>query len=139
MKKQKSKLVRIMSENHPKNKFIPTIGEVREWFKVINREIFDNALDDFREIEIKRRHGVWAECWAFINTETGEKHSALSLNHYLKSKKHFIGVLAHEMIHHYQWTIAQTNMDHGETFFEWKSKLAKHKITLAINQKHPTH
>ena len=77
----KSKLVRELSANHPKAKYVPTIDETRLWFKIINREIFEGVLPDFRNIEIRRRHGLWAECSGNTEKHTKEKYASLSLNH----------------------------------------------------------
>jgi len=126
----KSKLAKEMSIAHEKCKYVPTEDEVLRWFKIINREIFNNDLPQFRKIEIRRRRGCWGECIGALN-ETKDRCSDLSLNHHQKSKKHFIEVLIHEMVHHYQW-IYESTMSHGESFFSWKPKLKKFKVKLRI-------
>ena len=124
----KSKLAKEMSRTHEKCKYVPTKDEIMYWFNIINREIFKNDLPQFRKIEVRRRHGCWGECIGDTHKKTG-RYSDLSLNHYQKSKKHFIETLIHEMVHHYQW-IHENTMTHGETFFAWKPKLAKYNVTL---------
>jgi AAA+ ATPase superfamily predicted ATPase len=111
--------------------YVPTNDAIKHWFRFINREAFGSELYEFRDIEIRRRHGCWAECTGDTDRKTGEKYSSLCMNHNFKSEKHFIEVLAHEMVHHYQWIYYET-MDHGQTFFEWKDELKKHNLNINI-------
>lgn len=134
MSPKKSKLVRTLNDNPQKVRHVPTIAETKLWFRIINREIFDNALGDFEHIEIRRRHGAWGECIGYI--EKDKRWCHLSLNHYMISKKHFINVVGHEMVHLYQWTVGH-EMNHGQSFFEWKPKFAKFKMVLNESQGHP--
>lgn len=127
----KSKLKREMLLTHEKCKYKPTKEEVMRWFNIINREIFNKNLPPFREIEIKRRHKCWGECIGHTD-KFQNRFSKVSLNHHMKSKKHFIEVLIHEMVHHYQW-IHENTMSHGDSFFAWKNKLSKFKVNLSIS------
>lgn len=129
-RKVHSKIVKAIAESSNKEKYVATVKECEDWFSIINKEIFDNQLMKFTNIEIRRRHGCWGETEG-CETQT-TRFSKLSLNHYFKSKKHFIEVLAHEMVHHYQWTYQKDEMTHGETFFAWKNKFTKHNMSLSI-------
>jgi hypothetical protein len=129
-KRVKSKIVKAIEESESRKKYIPTIDDCEKWFSILNKEVFDNGLSHFREIEIRRRHGCWGEITA--NETKTNRFSTLSLNHYFKSKKHFIEVLGHEMVHHHQWTVLNADLTHGETFMEWKSRFAKFGMSLTI-------
>jgi len=47
-----------------------------------------------------------------------------------RDRELFINILAHEMIHVYEFTKYQ-RMTHGPKFFEWKPLFAQHGILLA--------
>ena len=126
----RSKLVKAISEPTSSEKYRPTIKECREWFIILNKEIFEDRLDSFRNMKVSRRHGCWGEVTA-EQTRTS-RFTTLSMNHHFKSKKHFIEVLGHEMIHHYQLTVMNESMTHGETFFTWKDRFAKLGMSLTI-------
>lgn len=129
----KSKLVRELRKDAPKAKYAPTIGEAKLWFRIINREVFNGEVQEFDEIEIRRRHGCWGEC---EGRHRPHKHCRLSLNHHMLSKKHFITVLAHEMVHNWEW-MNFDRMTHGERFLQWKPRMVKFGIVLAETQQHP--
>ena len=119
---------RVRKRNN-RHRYVPTIKECQMWFDVINREVFGNSLERFRRIEIRRRHGCWAETESTLNPD-GERFCTLSLNHHFKSKKHFLDVMTHEMVHHYEWTILQREMTHGYQFYKWKPKLKRFGLSL---------
>ena len=135
-RKINSKLSKVMNDETiltTKNRFIPTLEDSLYWIKTINDELFKGRLPDFHEIEIRRRHGCWAECMVYI-TDCGETHKyVLSLNHRMNSKKHFIQILAHEMVHLWQF-MNYGSMDHGESFKSWKETFQEHDILLRIDR-----
>lgn len=129
-RKVHSKIVKAIAESPKREKYIPSLKECKEWFVIINKEIFQNQLPEFADMEIRRRHGCWGE---IEGCETkSDRFSRLSMNHHFKSKKHFIEVLAHEMVHHYQWTVLREELTHGESFFAWKPKFVQHDMSLSI-------
>lgn len=127
--KKKSKLVKVMNEEClGDEKFIPTLEDCKHWFRIINKEIFDGELVKFEEIEIRRRHGRWGECIGYTG-EDGERSCTLSLHSSLKSKQHFIQVIAHEMVHLWEYTVHGT-MSHGALFHGWREKFEKYGLIL---------
>lgn len=126
----KSKLAKEMMKKVDEERYYCTKKDIEHWFKIINREIFGNTLPEFDKIEIRRRRGCWGECQGYVK-KNGEKTSMVSLNHYHISKQHFIEVLAHECVHHYQW-IYENIMDHGMSFSTWKTAFQKHNVNLRI-------
>lgn len=127
----KSKLAREMMKECEEGRYYPTKAEVLEWFDIINHELFGNKLPPFKKIEIRRRRGCWGEAAGFTK-KNGDKYTTLSMNIYHRSKQHFIEVLAHECIHHYQW-LNENTMDHGTSFTTWKLAFEKHKVNLRIS------
>lgn len=118
---------------HSKKKYFLNHQLVEKWYKIINQEVFKGLLPEKPEFfEIRRRHGCWAECFGnFVNGDKSRRVFGISLNRYMKSFRHFLKALAHEMVHGAQWLI-YGKMDHGETFFEWKQRLAEFRIILTV-------
>lgn len=130
MKKRRSKIANIMQERQPKITYPVTQERVDYWLKTINREIFKGQLKLFREVRIKRLHKKWAWCVGEYD-ENDDPYCDLVLNNYMKSERHMVGVLAHEMVHDAQW-VWEEKMDHGKSFFSYKEALKKFGIILTI-------
>lgn len=134
-KAQKTKLAKAMANTKYANKdarYYPTLDEVKRWHKTINREVFGNKLKNVLELEVRRRHGCFGECWG-RQDKNDEFYVTISFNTWFESKKHFIECVVHEMVHQYQWEY-HNNMTHGETFFAWEPKLEKYGMKLREKQ-----
>ena len=101
------------------------------WFSIINREVFDDALPKPDILEIRRRHGCWAEVECWLNEEE-QAVFHLSLHNRFKSKKHFLKVLGHEMVHMMEYLTTGKMTHHGESFSKWIPVFAEHKLKLQI-------
>ena len=51
------------------------------------------------------------------------------MNKRYKSKQIFVEVLAHEMVHHYQY-IYNEEVGHGSSFLKWRDKFNKKGLNL---------
>lgn len=129
--RKSSKLAKFMSLPRSKVKHVPTKRQISYWFNLINKEVFDGTIPKFNEVEITRLHGAWGNCIGKGGTHNREKICNLQINHHTKSKHHLVEILAHEMVHSWQWHHLH-DMDHGPTFFKWKPRLAKHGIPLSV-------
>lgn len=129
----RSKLVRLMSKEHPETLYATDIDEVKRWIKVINKEVFDGKLKPFRSVKVLRLRATWAYAEGSVD-EDGEYQCDLVVNHSMVSRKQLVEVLCHESVHAYQWTRLH-RMDHKRSFFRWKPKLAKFGIRLSIGIK----
>jgi len=118
---------------HSGGKYVINKAMVTYWYNVINDEVFGGILPKAEYIEIKRRHGCWGECLSVDpSIRKPYRRFGISLSDYMKSFRHFLKTLAHEMVHAYQWFI-HGHMTHGKTFFEWKERLAKFNINLTLS------
>ena len=116
--------------NQTKSEFIPTKSVITRWFNIFNEEIFDDKINPFHEIEIKRKQGCHAE---HIGEHDGKYlYGTLSMNERFNDKNEFLFTLAHEMVHQWQW-MNLIRSDHGESFWKWKSRLAKFEIPLGVS------
>jgi len=124
---RKSKLAKLLETNEA-YEYDTTIEDCQQWFNVLNREIFDNSLPQVHEIDIRWRRGALA-WYDYDETRPGFGTVKLLMNKRYKSKQFFIEVLAHEMVHHYQY-IYNEEMGHGSSFFKWRDKFNKKGLNL---------
>ena len=116
--------------NQTQSEFIPTKSVITRWFNIFNEEIFDDKINPFHEIEIKRKQGCHAE--HIGEYDDTYLYGTLSMNERFNDKNEFLFTLAHEMVHQWQW-MNLTRSDHGESFWKWKSRLAKFEIPLGVS------
>lgn len=125
--------------------FVPTIDDIDEWYNRINVVVFKNKLGiHFDRVEVRQRLYVWADYIGYVKDKKktysekllGEGLSCtLRMTNKFPSKKFFVQILAHEMVHHYQFTrekphFESHNISHGKSFWKWKSIFEKHGLNL---------
>lgn len=124
-KKQKSKLLKLM-KSPEKNRYETTREDCNTWFRILNNEIFSNELPEIDEIDIRWRR----KAHAYYTCYDGKtRRCTLSMNKKYSSKQFFVEVLAHELVHHYQFAKG-IPLSHGESFAEWKDKFNKKGLSL---------
>ena len=124
---KKSKLAKLLSSKEH-YEYETTIEDCQSWFNVLNRELFDNSLPLLDEIDIRWRRKAHA-WYDYDANRPGEGTARLLMNKRYKSKQFFIEVLAHEMVHHYQY-IYNEDIGHGSSFFKWRGKFNKKGLNL---------
>lgn len=60
----------------------------------------------------------------FCNPMSKKGHVQLGINSEFGDRKEFMAILAHEMIHQWQWTEVG-EMTHGKTFWQWEQTLKR--------------
>jgi len=111
--------------------FFPTKHLITRWFNILNEEVFKNEIYPFHEIEIIQKKGCHAEHIPFEEHD-GKIYAILSIADRFINKNEFLFTLAHEMVHQWQWMHLYRS-DHGESFWKWKSRLAKFEIPLGVS------
>lgn len=107
-----------------------TQEDCERWFRILNREIFDNLLEPVDEIDIGRRKGSYAIYECYDDSEDKDyRYCKLLMKDRYRSKKMFVEVLAHEMVHHYQ-ALHNEPVGHGPSFYRWRDKLNKKGLQL---------
>lgn len=129
MSKQKSKLAKLANSNDEKV-YETTEYDCRVWFNILNKEIFDNTLSPIHDVDIRWRR----KCHAYYEVEVDRDtkdcvYTKLSMNRKYRSKKTFVEVLGHELVHHYQ-ALYNEPLGHGPSFFEWSDKFSKKGLKL---------
>lgn len=124
---KKSKLAKLLHSNES-YEYETTIEDCQSWFNVLNRELFNNSLPQLDEIDIRWRRKAHA-WYDYDEARPGYGTSRLLMNKRYKSKQFFVEVLAHEMVHHYQY-IYNEDIGHGSSFFKWRDKFNKKGLNL---------
>jgi hypothetical protein len=115
--------------------FTPTPLQVARTYNILNKCIFNGKLKK-PNIIIKPLEEIWALCEGDIYTgddrfENDPVCHRIILHPQFPTRKFFIEVLAHEMVHQYQCEYLN-RMDHGQTFWEWEEKLGKYNLRLFL-------
>ena len=126
----KSKLEKLSATPHKGERFTPDHEIVVKWFRILNRELFNSELKTIPEIDIRVRRGTHAYFTCEDDTMNPTYiYPKLHINKYYDSKKNFVEVLAHEMIHYHQ-VVYKNPLGHGPNFHEWTGKFSKKGLRL---------
>lgn len=111
--------------------FRPTPEDARQWFDILNEQIFSNKLKPVDKITISSHRGDDVYAYYYYYTKDDPKHgqTSISLLKKFKDKKFFVEILVHEMIHHFQH-LHDEPAGHGPTFLAWKENLKLRGLTL---------
>lgn len=123
----------------------PTVTQAQSWFNILNKGIFNNALE-MPEIRVERMRGAIGECvctWNARKLSVPENHLPTKLypnkniKIYIRLKpvyrtwKEFIETLAHEMVHLYQMTVLKCPYsNHNADFYSWRNKFKRFGLGL---------
>jgi hypothetical protein len=116
------------------------LDEVSELYTIINKHIFDDQLS-MPLINIKSHcRRFWGKCFGDTKIVPGtNSYCDLLLLDKWYCKQWLIMILAHEMVHQYQWDILgrirkEQNknpvINHGPSFFIFKERFHEHNIPL---------
>ena len=103
---------------YEKRKFKPKVEDIETWFDILNEQLFGNKLQRFHKIYVKRHK----DAHAYFNFWTGkdkDRPPELSMDKIFLNKKMFIEILAHEMIHLFQYQFKEP-LGHGPSFWVWR-------------------
>lgn len=109
--------------------YSPSRSSTRGAFSILNDLIFDGKVKPFQKInyiETTKHH--WGSCLG-NTSKTGIRFCNLTIMQIFPSFIIFITVLAHEMVHNYQW-VEFGIADHNKTFKDWKEKFESVHLKL---------
>ena len=130
-RKRKSSLSKLL-ESNDENIYETTREDVDRWFHILNRELFDNVLRPFDEIDIRwrRRSHAYYHCVHESDPKKPKyQYTKLCMNKKYTNKKFFAEILAHELVHHYQFTHGE-HFGHGRSFTRWNNIFLKKGMRL---------
>lgn len=119
-----------------------TYAEVLSLYRLINQEVFNNKLLTAEIKILNKTPCYWGYCIAkkhFPNLDSNQSVCVIKLSEKWYCKQWLINVLAHEMVHQYQFEVdglkrmrkgLKPIMSHGPSFFVFREKLKKYGISL---------
>lgn len=141
-------LVKLMATELPKKSdykkklFVPTEECAYETFDTLNKHIFGKDLKHC-PIVFKRLRMAYGWCEGRTTPDGDFYTHEIKLAPRHGCLQWFATILAHEMVHHWQWSILSNEryakgipwrraaiMSHGPSFFKWKKPLEKYGIPL---------
>lgn len=124
--------------------FRPSLSQIEQIYKLLNKEIFGNSLKKPKIYLTPRCRTYWGWCHGKIELKDGT-YCEIKLMDKWYCIQWMITILAHEMVHQYQWDIYSSKresngqdsiMSHGPSFFQFKRKLARYRIPLKVSYSH---
>ena len=103
---------------------LPTWRVLSHWHKVLNREVFDSCLKS-----PILRTGVDTGDAAYFDTV--EYTSRIRVTAEPMTKRMFLDLLVHEMVHQYQYETEQT-VCHNKSFWAWRDKVHALGLNLRL-------
>src|SRR5210317_99648 len=129
-KSKKSQVKKILKrELSSRKKYKTTYKDIKHYFDVINKSVFDNILSPFNEILIKKiyRDKSKKYCYGQVVVwewkRKGTRVFHLEMLPYYHNKKEFVDTLGHEMVHLYQMANVGDTGNHNKLFYSFRSKL----------------
>jgi hypothetical protein len=129
MAKRKQSPLAKLQKSTDDNCYETTHEDCRFWFGVLNQELFNNRLTEI-DVDIRWRRGAYARYQYPDNGRMDQIPVKLLMNKKYRNKKFFVEVLAHELIHHYQF-LHDEPVGHGPSFMRWEEKFNKKGLNLA--------
>ena len=119
---------RLKELKHDGIKFRTTKKKAREWFDILNEQIFGSLLkpvDKIYTTKFKDDH-VYAFYHYYDNKDLPTE---IELDTKFKDEKMFVEILAHEMIHHFQH-LHDEPLGHGPSFAAWSDNFKLKGLNL---------
>jgi len=135
-KLQLNTLIKYAAKQGNKSPMVVTIDMVESIYNAINNAVFNGMLTMPKIIVYDyTKRCIWGECEGLQRGSRWGPHYTLAIRitKQFPNMKKLIGVIAHEMVHQYEWDF-QGVMTHGSTFFAWEGRLKSKGIRIAVVQ-----
>jgi len=119
-----------------RRKYKTTYKDIKKYFTIINKSVFNNLLSPFNEILIKKiyRDESKRYCWGQVICHEwerkGTKQYWLEMLPEYRDKRDFVETLGHEMVHLYQMANIGDTGNHNKIFYSFRPKLNKIGLDL---------
>ena len=109
-------------------KYKTTFKDIKKFFKLINKHVFDGKLSPFNDIKIKQIKDreyprVWGQVVINDQERKGTRNYVLEMIPNYKNKQEFVDTLANEMIHLFQMSNLGDTGNHNDMFYSYRPKL----------------
>ena len=129
-KTKKSQVKKILKrELASRKKYKTTYKDIKHYFYIINKSVFDNVLSPFNDIIIKKiyRDKTKKYCYGQVVVwewkRKGTRVFHLEMLPEYRNKKDFVDTLGHEMVHLYQMANVGDSGNHNKLFYSFRPKL----------------
>jgi hypothetical protein len=129
-KTKKSQVKKILKrELASRKKYKTTYKDIKHYFDIINKSVFDNVLSPFNDIIIKKiyRDKTKKYCYGQVVVwewkRKGTRVFHLEMLPDYRNKKDFVDTLGHEMVHLYQMANVGDSGNHNKLFYSFRPKL----------------
>lgn len=128
-KSRANKLKRTLKKDLSYNrKYYTKYKDIKKYFKIFNKVVFEDKLSPFNEIEIKEiRDRDIKYCYGQVVIlewkRKGTRVYKLEMQPYYKSKKEFLNTLVHEMVHLYQMANLGDTGNHNSIFYGFEERV----------------
>ena len=101
------------------------------WFDLINKEVFDGICPSPHIMVVKRQRGSWG----YVKQDEfgGKSWVGLFMSPKFPSLAAFIQILAHEMIHVWQFLTVEDTGNHNKNFYSWRDRFKEFGLDLRRN------
>ena len=113
-----------------RKRYKTTYKDIKKYFTIINKSVFNDLLSPFNEILIKKIYRdkkscthTWGQvvCWEW--KRKGTKQYWLEMLPEYRDKRDFVETLGHEMVHLYQMANIGDTGNHNKVFYSFRPKL----------------
>jgi len=129
-KTRRSQVKKILKrELASRKKYKTTYKDIKHYFDIINKSVFDNVLSPFNDIIIKKiyRDKTKKYCYGQVVVwewkRKGTRVFHLEMLPEYRNKKDFVDTLGHEMVHLYQMANVGDSGNHNKLFYSFRPKL----------------
>lgn len=128
-KRKKTSPLSRLAHDHEALVYETTTRDAELWYRILNKEIFNNRLPP-TGFDIRWRRKQWACFVSYANVDL----CYIALNKRYPSKQMFVEVLAHEMVHFYQRLTYGYSFEewHGQSFFYWQDRFERKGLRLVV-------
>ena len=119
-----------------RKRYKTTYKDIKKYFTIINKSVFNDLLSPFNEILIKKiyRDESKRYCWGQVICHEwerkGTKQYWLEMLPEYRDKRDFVETLGHEMVHLYQMANIGDTGNHNKIFYSFRPKLNKIGLDL---------
>lgn len=136
-KTKKSQVKKILKrELASRKKYKTTYKDIKHYFDIINKAVFDNVLSPFNDILIKKIYRDKSKKYCYGQVVVWEwKRKGTRVFHLemlpeYRNKKDFVDTLGHEMVHLYQMANVGDTGNHNKLFYSFRPKLNRIGLDL---------
>lgn len=119
-----------------RNKYKTTYKDIKKYFNIINKAIFNSNLSPFNHIKIKKIYKDKSKkfCYGLVEIieqkRKGTRAYSLEMLPSYRNKKEFVDTLGHEMVHLYQMANVGDTGNHNKLFYSFRPKLNRIGLDL---------